>query len=207
MSASGDPHVVNVVGERFNLWRLGKVELLRIPRNSAKPLLHMVANVSELANVGDAGHHTYNDCAEAPYMTDMHLTLHQNNISISIRENDMVVHLNQKKLEPSYTPYKCAMNWRQFDGEASILVQRDFHVKISVGDASIDVIQPRQPAHFFLNMAARRLGSLGFDVGGVLGLDDHTDVAQRPAHCPRTLAQASQSDSSVAGFKVTASMS
>jgi len=70
VSGSGDPHMVNILGEQFNLWRLGEVELLKIPRHAAKPLLQMVVNVS------DAGQYTNNDCVEAPYMTAMNLSLH-----------------------------------------------------------------------------------------------------------------------------------
>lgn len=200
VSGSGDPHMVNILGEQFNLWRLGEVELLKIPRHAAKPLLHMVVNVS------DAGHYTNNDCVEAPYMTAMNLSLHGDELGISMVDDKMKVFLNGVPLAPSFTPVKLGKRWREFDG-FSVVVPSDYHVKVDVGKASIDVIQPRHPQHFFLNMAASGLESLGLEVGGVLGKDSHTEVSVKPAHCGQ-LIEKSRLDRSTAigGFRLTASL-
>merc|ERR1719293_203686 len=64
----GDPHMVNILGEHFNIWRLGEVELLKIPRNSTSSTaaLRFVADVSATGNGTD-------ECTRAPYMTSMRL--------------------------------------------------------------------------------------------------------------------------------------
>ena len=44
----------------------------------------------------------------------------------------------------------------------------------------IDVVRDDRPVHFFLNMQARSLSELGDSIGGILGQDDHSDVAKQP---------------------------
>merc|ERR1719293_339795 len=67
-SGFGDPHMGNIMGEHFNIWRLGEVELLRIPRNSTASTvgLSFVAHVSEAGTGVDS-------CVRSPYMTAMRL--------------------------------------------------------------------------------------------------------------------------------------
>merc|ERR1719343_1623591 len=67
-SGFGDPHMVNILGEHFNIWRLGEAELLRIPRNSTASTagFSFVAHVSETGQGSDT-------CNRAPYMTAMRL--------------------------------------------------------------------------------------------------------------------------------------
>merc|ERR1719326_2385969 len=54
---------------------------------------------------------------------------------------------------------------------------------VSVGATKIAVTSDLQPAHYFLNMQARSLGSLAQRIGGLLGEDSHADVSTPPAGC------------------------
>jgi len=58
-------------------------------------------------------------------------------------------------------------------------------VTVLAGDATINVMHDDAvfKPHFYLNADVRNLASLGLKIGGVLGLDDHTDVARKPASC------------------------
>ena len=64
---------------------------------------------------------------------------------------------------------------------------------VRVGDSWIDVSRDLQPVHFFLNMQARSLGSLGCRVGGILGEDDHVDVSTPPSKCKLAMLSAPRS--------------
>ena len=58
--------MINVLGERFNLWRLGEVELLKVPRGATASEM----NFSMHALVEDLGE-TVQRCLEAPYITSL----------------------------------------------------------------------------------------------------------------------------------------
>jgi len=41
----------------------------------------------------------------------------------------------------------------------------------------------RKKGVYYLNVYARNVSHSGYEVGGLLGLDDHTAVAKRPRQC------------------------
>lgn len=174
----GDPHMVNILGEQFNIWRLGEAELLKIPRNSSASTadLRFLADVTEVGKGSGA-------CARPPYMTAMRLGgnwVGTRELSVQMVDGEMRVLLGKKKLKPSLEHLRVTDN---------LIVTRpsEARVKIEVGNATIDVMHGgHRDIHgqfYFLNMEARNLGSLGFEIGGILGLDDHTVVEEKPAHC------------------------
>merc|ERR1719191_2273115 len=89
---------------------------------------------------------------------------------------EMRVHVGGKSLSPL----------EKLRIEKGLIVSRPSEALVTVqaGNATINVMHDAffKP-HFYLNTEARNLGSLGFEIGGVLGLDDHTVVAQKPAGC------------------------
>lgn len=74
--------------------------------------------------------------------------------------------------------------------ERNLIVARpsEARVTVQIGNATIDVMHDAFfKHHFYLNIAARNLGSLGLEIGGVLGIDDHSFFAQRPARCEKVM--------------------
>jgi len=171
----GDPHMVNVNGEIFDIWRLGAVELLRIPRNSHNhPQIRFTANVS-------SDHGTQSDLrCTARYMTSMRFSgswFGNQEVYITLVAGEMRVHVGKKSLSPL----------EKVQIEKSLVVSRPSESLVTVlaGDATINVMHDDAvfKPHFYLNADVRNLASLGLKIGGVLGLDDHTDVARKPASC------------------------
>jgi len=176
VSGVGDPHMKNILGEEFDVRRLGEVELLRMPRNSTQSnaSFRMVATVSE------SGHFSGDGCAEAPYMTAMRVHgswLGDKEVNIEMTAAEMMVSVGNRSLPLSWNP-------QVLGKDVNVLRKNDRHVSLLLGRATIAVTHDHRPNHFFLNMAARKLDTLGFDLGGILGLDDHTLVSERPANCP-----------------------
>jgi len=169
--------MVNIVGEHFNIWRLGEVELLRIPRNPMyRTQIRFVAMVSD-----EQGEQSDNSCTRAPYMTAMRLSgslFGNQELFIRMVAGEMRVHVGSKSLSPlENVPIK-----------SNLTISRPSEALVSVqaGNATINVMHDAffKP-YFYLNTEARNLGSLGYEVGGILGLDDHTVVAQKPASCEK----------------------
>jgi len=176
----GDPHMVNIKGERFNLWRLGAVELLRIPRNSHNhPQIRFTANVSS-----EHGAQADSRCS-ARYMTSMRFRgswFGTEEVYIVLIAGEMRVHVGNKSLS-QLEKVHIAKN---------LIVSRPSESLVTVvaGDATINVMHDDAvfKPHFYLNADVRNLASLGLEIGGVLGLDEHTAVAQKPASCEQFIA-------------------
>jgi hypothetical protein len=163
------------MGEKFDIWRLGAVELLRIPREAHDhPHIHFTANVS-------SEHETESGslCA-GRYMTAMRLSgswFGDQEVYIKLKAGEMRVHVGKKSLSP----------FDKVPIGKSLTVSRPSEslVTVLVGDATINVMHDNAvfKPHFYLNTEVRDLGNLGVTIGGILGLDDHTAVAQKPASC------------------------
>jgi hypothetical protein len=52
------------------------------------------------------------------------------------------------------------------------------------GTMDLKVVR-RKKGVYYLNVYARNVSHSGHEVGGLLGLDDHRDVARRPRQCAR----------------------
>jgi len=171
----GDPHIVNIRGEKFDIWRLGTVELLRLhEKESHHPQFRFTANVS-------SEHETQSDslCA-ARYMTSMRFSgswFGNQEVYIRLVAGEMRVHVGDKSL--------ITLEKVPIGKSLSVFRPSEALVTVSVGDATINVMPDNAvfKPHFYLNTEVRNLASLGLKIGGILGNDDHTEVAQKPASC------------------------
>jgi len=171
----GDPHIVNIRGEKFDIWRLGTVQLLRLPEtDNHHPQFRFTANVS-------SEHDTQSDsgCA-ARYMTSMRFSgswFGNQEVYIRLVAGEMRVHVGDKSL--------ITLEKVPIGKSLSVFRPSEALVTVSVGDATINVMPDNAvfKPHFYLNTEVRNLSSLGLKIGGILGNDDHTEVAQKPASC------------------------
>jgi len=171
----GDPHIVNIRGEKFDIWRLGTVELLRLhDKDSHHPEFRFTANVS-------SEHETQSvSLCDARYMTSMRFSgswFGNQEVYIRLVDGEMRVHVGDKSLIP--------LEQVLIGKNLGVSRPSESLVTVSVGDATINVMPDNAvfKPHFYLNTEVRNLASLGLKIGGILGNDDHTKVAQKPASC------------------------
>merc|ERR1712061_744507 len=141
--------MVNILGEEFDIWRLGEVELLRIPQNSTES----TAMVRMIAEVSDVGNSSVSSCAEAPYMT--HMRFHgswfgKQEILINVAAGEINISVGDKSMEPRAQPVKIGEDISVHHWDSQV-------VKVNIRNASIAVQRDHRPVHFFLNMAAHNL--------------------------------------------------
>jgi len=157
VSASGDPHMVNVHGQRFDILRPGIHVLLQLPRGMETDFLLRVE--AQAVQLGGA-------CADI-YFQSLNLTggwvrdahgQHTRHSAIRYYANQPVgSHLH-------------GTNWMSF-GKVDLKVVWG-HTKSGLR---------------YLNMFARRLSKAGVPIGGLLGLDDHTAASTPSLRCKRTM--------------------
>ncbi|CAK0792265.1 unnamed protein product [Prorocentrum cordatum] len=159
LSAIGDPHLVNVHGEHFDVMRPGVHVLLLVPfrANRSDALLAVEADAQR---IGDA-------CADTYFMS-VNMTgawVESKVASLGLKGGHGLFFSAGTKAANTGTP------WMSF-GKVWLKVR---HGRTSTGTA-------------YLNFFARNLRHAGHMVGGLLGEDDHTEVATLSSGCKKTLA-------------------
>jgi len=147
-NATGDPHLQNVRGERFDVMEEGSHVLITIPRgmSAENALLRVMAGARR-----QGGH-----CADIYFQ--------QINITGSWAE---AKHVGGYHYSVSHGFTKTTQ-WATF------------------GKVDLKVVHGRTESGIrYLNLYAKHLGRAGFDVGGLLGVDDHSDVNTLPAACSK----------------------
>jgi hypothetical protein len=154
--ATGDPHLQNIYGERFDLMRPGKVVLVHIPRGHPveRALLIVEADAIRLGG----------QCA------DMYF---------------------QKVNVTGAWADKARAGGLRFDANLA----RDEHPKwVKLGPVELKVAHGRtNTGVLYLNFFIKHLKFAAFDIGGVLGADDHTAEDTPTDDCQKQLAVFSKS--------------
>lgn len=145
VSGRGDPHLVNMRGEHFDLYRPGNVTLLRLPRR-AGPAGALLLVEADARRMGDA-------CSV--YFQVVTISGMWANQTTSIR------FLAQAKGTPDGRSWK---EWMRFG---------PIYLKVTLRKKGVE----------YINVYARNVAHGGYEVGGLLGLDDHEAVARRPREC------------------------
>jgi len=148
----GDPHMINIMGEKFDIWRLGAVELLRIPRDAHDhPQIHFIANVS-------SEHETESGslCA-GRYMTAMRLSgswFGDQEVYVKLEAGEMRVHVGKKSVSP--------LDKVPIGKSLTVSRPSESLVTVLVGDATINVMHDNAvfKPHFYLNTEVRDLSKL-----------------------------------------------
>jgi len=146
ISATGDPHLQNVHGERFDLMMPGKHVLIQIPKGelAQNALLRVQADARRLGG----------QCAD--------LYFQELNITGEWAEATQIGGLNFNARKQIHETPK----WVKFG-----------KVQIKVAHGHTDEgIQ-------YLNCYVKHLGHAGYDVGGLLGEDDHKEAAKPSPAC------------------------
>jgi hypothetical protein len=162
VSASGDPHMVNVQGQHFDVLKPGAHILLHVPlqASASQTLLFVEADARQ---VGGA-------CADT-YFMNINITgkwveskvIDRHGLSVIGRRRGLTFNAGAGKVHTG-------TKWMSF-GKIELKV---VHGRTKEGTA-------------YLNFFARNLRKAGYLVGGLLGEDDHTEAATPSRGCVKIL--------------------
>jgi len=195
---SGDPHVVNVRGQHFEVFQLGEHTLVHLPRSA--PANETLLDVK--VKIAPCNHDLFSWNCKSRFIEDV-------NISGSLIGEKKSVHFSAGKLIEKQE----ILTARSGDGKLwhhKHDLHFDLHsskygpvrmtattgkagtgMKLHLGDAATIFIQSKQSKFknagkkdvHWLDVSVRGLQNLGGDIGGLLGLDDHTKAAAVPEEC------------------------
>lgn len=156
--AKGDPHLVNVRGQRFDLFQPGSHVLLQIPMGAARGDA-LLAVVAEARQIGKA-------CSDM-YFQSLNVT---GQWADGVRKGGL-------QFSADAPAEHSGTGWMPF---------QSVDLKVVFGH-TVEGVR-------YLNMFARHLGRAKHSVGGLLGEDDHTEVAARSERCKHSISLFQGSD-------------
>jgi len=166
--------LVNIRGQRFDIYKVGQIEFLRVPKKAQKEQ----ANFTVVATIQDVAGST-SRCKQSRYITSMNFGgtwLKDKPLEVSMDRGHMNVMLGGVQMKPSLQPMPIGRM-------VKVHLRDETQLIVKVGKAKIVVSRDIQPVHFFLNVQATSLGKLGYKIGGLLGEDDNADVSTPPSEC------------------------
>jgi hypothetical protein len=182
--AKGDPHLQNIKGEHFEVMQTGNMLLIEVPRGSNPTLDFAVrADIDRLEVV---------ECGPT-FITRVYMTGRWLGAPLDIRsgafedrpatKHAFALRLDNGKWEShaSFLKEEKEEKTLSLSKHATIMKQRrGFFIKVGV--LNITVSQPRRP-RVFLDVNIEGIGHLKTEVGGLLGLDDHSAAAEVTSEC------------------------
>jgi len=173
LSAQGDPHVVNIQGQKFDIVSLGDVELIRYPQNASDSQAKLIITTT-IDKLG-AG------CHDA-YMKRVKMSGSWLETPVLLKDDedtgDILVQ-GMKFSTSSESPQwmrKNSSNSFQLHGmETKFENTRRLSFKMAAGPTVVVYAQgrPHKGHGTFLNLDFRGFAQLPGSVGGILGLDSH----------------------------------
>jgi hypothetical protein len=164
-----DPHVTNLLGESFDIFSLGEVELIRFPRGSDLPELTVTANIAKL---GQGCHDSF---------------VKQVKLSGSWLQGEVVFKDDEDTGEVVFSSRATTSTAVQFMRMSDSNKTLDLRVKyetpkkvhFQLDDKNLTVVvstagRMHQGVGTYLNLHLDGFGNLNGEVGGMLGIDDHS---------------------------------
>ncbi|CAK0801081.1 unnamed protein product [Prorocentrum cordatum] len=155
--AYGDPHMQNILGQRFDLMQPGSHTLVLIPRLAPERESELLRVQAGVQRIGRA-------CADM-YITTLNVTGRW----AEARRRPHGLHFNAA--EPAD---RRGTNWMHFGSSLGHLDLKVVYGQTPTGTR-------------YLNFFVRRLGQVGCRVGGLLGEDDHTAATMPDSQCKNIL--------------------
>jgi len=173
--AVGDPHLVNIYGQRFDIYQPGAHVLLQVPRGAARNTtkLHVRAYAKQMGAL----------CEELYFQT-LNVTgrwvedelLHSQAIGSTASSLEAVLGVDGK-----------TAGGLHFSAESAGKGQRT--PWLYFGGVGLKVVWGHTGGGIsYLNVLLKHVGQVGVPVGGLLGADDHTSVSTRGPNCRHPVA-------------------
>lgn len=172
----GDPHMTNVKGEKFDIFRTGNIVLLQVPqavREVTSTELQVVANIMPMRN-----------------LTCSPIFIGMVEVSGSLL-GGATIQIAPDQSKP-HRPILVASNTdaeRKLFGNVSLSNTRNHNlvVTVSTADATAQItvwqrIKPKYDFHY-LDIEATGIEAFGTDIGGMLGYDSHADISKKRPEC------------------------
>lgn len=221
---TADPHVKNVKGQAFDLFSMGTIRLLQVPRThgDAQPKLTVDGRVDRLESFAGKGcnHLWFRNLRMSGTSLDESYEFGVNAMANSffMRAGNVSTESPTEfmKLAPASTVMLNPAPKNAWYGKAKAMFKIIANVQLQAGSAklSVELVHNHKPHKGFeheshLNFDAKNVKSLVNDmnaIGGLLGVDDHT-AATKNEECkaPRILAESDGSDDMLTGSFVSAS--
>lgn len=179
--AKGDPHLMNLKGEAFDVMQTGNMMLLEIPRGSSPATLDLAlhADIERLGVVS---------CGPT-FITSASITGRWVGVPLEIRSGP-IAKKGQHQPKHAFAMRVDGKDWLphaemqkaiELSKDATITAQ-DRMFLFQVRGLDIAVSQPKRP-RTFLDIQVKGLGNLKTEIGGLLGIDDHSAVEELPSGC------------------------
>merc|ERR1719409_664343 len=180
-AAKGDPHLMNMKGEAFDVMQTGNMMLLEIPRASSPATLDLAlhADIERLGVVS---------CGPT-FITSASIKGRWIGVPLEIRSGHIA---GEGRPQPKHTfairfdgkawfPHAEMQRTTELSKDATHTARERMFL-FQVRGLDIAVSQPKRP-RIFLDIQVKGLGSLKTQIGGLLGIDDHSSVEELPAGC------------------------
>ncbi|CAK0899377.1 unnamed protein product [Prorocentrum cordatum] len=181
VQATGDPHLVNVHGQRFDIYRPGAHVLLHVPRGAAPDTtwLHLEADARQLG----AG------CEELYFQA---ITVTGAWVE---RARNLTADLDEFALGDRGEPARGLQFFAESAGKRSSTSWINF------GKVGLKVVWGHTGGGIkYLDVLLKHVGQAGVKVGGLLGEDDHTWVSTQNSACKHFVALHTDGPSDLSGI-------
>lgn len=173
VTAEGDPHLQNIMGESFDVWKVGTVDLLTHPRKTH----HANLNLRVQATISKVNFKHKDAECDGPVISAIGFGgawFGHKHVNASLDMDRFVLHVTNADHVNQLAP-----------GMVKITRESEQQMRIQIGEAAFSVQAMERFHRRYLRFAAEHLASLDGEVGGLLGLDEHTDVSLAPEGCGR----------------------
>jgi len=191
-SASGDPHLINIRGERFNIMKTGQMEFLRVPYESASETANLTVSATIEDMSGEGG-----GCSALTRIASLRFGsawLGERVLDVTMDERHDVLSamFDGVKINQSFDFANIGGSLRVGGGVLRMHMPDESHLSIGFATSETTLLNLGQGTTWidvshegqFLNMRARSLKNLDGRIGGLLGEDDHTAASAPASGCP-----------------------
>jgi len=181
----GDPHIVNVKGEHFDIMATGNMLMLEVPHKSTADNLKMAIHADiERLDMVECGP-TFIKAVQMTGSWLEHNTVEIRAGSIKASKKTFSVRVNGDNWVQHADFHEENKGIKKLGPEATIsTTEKQFLLKVHALD--ITVKQPDRP-RAFLDVHVGNIGQLHMEVGGLLGVAEHDEVARVPEKCKNGL--------------------
>jgi len=181
----GDPHIVNMKGEHFDIMATGNMLMLEVPHKSTADNLKMAMHADiERLDIVECGP-TFIQAVQMTGSWLEHNTVEIRAGSIKASKKTFSIRVNRDKWIQHADFHQENKGIKELGPEATIsTTEKQFLLKVNALD--ITVKQPDRP-RAFLDVHVGNIGQLHMEVGGLLGVAEHDEVARVPDKCKNGL--------------------